>query len=825
MKRWKWWLPAVAFLGLLFWWVNQGLQGSLLILKNEDVITADDVWASNDRVFYKQGITIQAIESRRVRQIVTGSWTDPTCYLPLLTAHFHNSIASLSNQKFSSAWTGVSQHPFFLQIKPQLPIVAESFLGLLLFLLGVRGWREHRRKRAAPTDAAPDDLFLRLADFSDVESLFLSLYKKKLGAPVSAPAEIEKAPRKDGWPGKVLNLKVLHEGKWQSRRMSLAPIGEGTGSKSQCFYVIFDTHMVIKIPPAPITDFDEYIDRVQAETEIMQQLAPRVCVIPNLAVILSRIHSFPDAEEIPPSQLEDRYVRWLRKFPDNQRYLTIGGSFVFFMDLARYYFLSHVADGFHAVEAGLNEEVRADVEVLSDLALFEGKYGPRGAELWPALHKTYETFREHLEGALVQTEEQVSFSDWNKKELYLGLMAGRDANLANLKGSPQFKALLQDRLARADTGDAMLKQRYQQLMRHYTETRLFQRSRPLMGNMVTNLLNLLAWLDKKQISLRDLKPDNLLVAGNPDDYPHFMTAAKNFTIGLIDLETAVDLRSAEKGEIQQPQLGGTPLYCTPSHFFPNKLLKTLYTDLAPVYHLQDWYAMIAIIFSAITGDPLFKGTAYQIPMMMKAVMQTAARKGNLKKKFLHFSRQFQDNATVEAREKFKLHRNRLQSVRAHIPDKVKQRLLAHIKAEWRQSNHQLKKLLANQAAFKKDDVRRRLEKSSLEELQKLRAGYQKRAGGEKLVGQLNELIRLRQKIDTLSNSGRQLAGKFPKVSIDILLKRMFALVKTELLAGLDLPAAKPAQDLPGPEHASAEELESTNRVLGYSATIHLPSDG
>ena len=633
MKRWKWWLPTIAILGLLFWWATQGLQGSLLVLQNGDVITADEVWDSNDRVFYKQGITIQAIQRSRVRNIVTGSLTDPTCYQPLLAAHFNNSMAKLSGLNLPPAWAGVSQHPLFLQIKPHLPMVAGSFLGLLVFLMGVRGWRAHRRKKATPTDAATDDTFVRLADFSDVESLFLSLYKKRLGAPASAPTEIEKAPRKDGWPGQVLNLKVKHEGKWQSRRMSLAPIGEGTGSKSQCFYVIFDTHMVIKIPPAPITNFEEYIARVQAETEIMQRLAPRVCVIPNLAVILSRIHSFPDAEDIPPSQLEDRYVRWLRKFPDNQRYLTIGDSYVFCMDLARYYFLSLVVEGFPAVEAGLNEEVRADVEVLSDLALFEGKYGPRGGELWPALHKTYETFRDHLEGAIAQTAEQVSLSDWNIKEFYLGFMAGRDSSMADLKGSPQFEALLKERLSHVETADAMLKQRYQQMMRHYTETRLFQRSRPLMGNMVTNLLNLLDWLDEKKVSLRDLKPDNLLVAGNPDDYPHFLTTAKNFTIGLIDLETAVDLKSEENGEIQQPQLGGTPLYCTPSHFFPNKLLKKLYDDLPQVYLLQDWYAMIAIIFGAITGDPLFKGTAYQIPMMMRSVMQTAARKGNLKKSF------------------------------------------------------------------------------------------------------------------------------------------------------------------------------------------------
>ena len=216
MKRWKWWLLAVVFLGLLFGWAYQGLRASLVILRNGDTITADEVWSSNDRVFYKQGITIQEIESSRVRDFVTGSLTDPTCYQPLLSVHFHHTLTRLSSLSLPPAWAGALQHPLFLQIKPQLPIVAGGFLGLLLFLLGVRGWRAHRRKKDVPTDTTPDDMFVRLADFSDVESLFLSLYKKKLGAPASAPAEIEKAPRKDGWPGQVLNLKVLHEGKWQS---------------------------------------------------------------------------------------------------------------------------------------------------------------------------------------------------------------------------------------------------------------------------------------------------------------------------------------------------------------------------------------------------------------------------------------------------------------------------------------------------------------------------------------------------------------------------------------------------------------------------------
>ncbi|MCP3952326.1 MAG: hypothetical protein GY697_08940, partial [Desulfobacterales bacterium] len=429
-----------------------------------------------------------------------------------------------------------TQHPLFFQAKSHLPLIAGGFLGLLLLLMGIRGWRQYHRKKAVATGSPTGESFVHLANFSDVETLFLSLYKMKLGAPASAPAEIERRSKKGSEPGQVLNLKVLHEGKWQSRRMTLAPIGEGTGSKSQCFYVIFDTHMVIKIPPKPITDFEDYIARVQAETQIVERLAPKICVIPNLAVILRRIHAFPDDDSAAPKQLEDRYIRWLRKFPENQKFLSVGGSFVFFMDLSRYYFLSHVADSFHGMNAGLDEEIRADIDILSDYTLFEGKYGHRGGELWPALHKAYKSFHEELNGAIAQSGEPISLTDWNIKELYLASMAGRGPGLARLNVSAGFRSLLEKWLEQTAKSGTTLKQHYRQLLNHYTEKRLFNRNSPLMGGMVTNLLALLAWIDEKQIGLRDLKPDNLLVAGNPDDYPHFLTSVKKYAIGLIDLE-------------------------------------------------------------------------------------------------------------------------------------------------------------------------------------------------------------------------------------------------------------------------------------------------
>ncbi len=819
MQRSKLWLPTLAIVGLLAWWAIEGLQRSLLILNSGQILTVDEFHRVGDKVFYKDGISVKTVPSSQLERTVSGSLTDPTGYLPLLKVHYRNSTAKLSELKLPASWAGITRHPLFLQGRSHLPLIAGGFLALLLLLLGIRGWRQYHHKQATPSVDPTGQSFVHLADFSDVETLFLSLFKMKLGAPASAPAEIEKTPQKGSGPGQVLNLKVLHEDKWQSRRMTLTPIGEGTGSKSQCFYVIFDTHMVVKIPPTPITDFEDYIARVQAETQIMERLAPKICVIPNLAVILRRIHSFPDDDNIPPTQLEGRYVRWLRKFPENQRFLTVGGSFVFFMDLARYYFLSHVADSFHGRDAGLAEEIRTDIDILSNFSLFESKYGQRGGELWPAFHKTYESFHKELEGAIAQADEPISLSDWNIKELYLASMAGQDPELGKLNVPAGFRSLLGNWLAQTANSGTTLKQRYQQMLNHYTEQRLFSRNRPLMGGVVTNLLALLAWIDEKQIGLRDLKPDNLLVAGNPDDYPHFLTSAKEYAIGLIDLETAVDFGNEAPDEIPQPQLGGTPLYCTPSHFFPNTLLESLYNDLPLVIHLQDWYAMIAIIFEVVTGDKLFKGTAYQIPMMMKSVMETAAQKGDLKKRFLHFTRQFQDNAAVETKDKFKLYAERLRSVSAYLPEKIQQRLAQHNEDELRTSRQQLKQILDTRTAFNKGNNSKRLEKSSVADLKKLRADYKIRPGSETLVNQFDELIRMRQRVDTLAVIKHQLAGAFPKISVDRLLEMMFALVHSQLLSGIALPAPDPAQEIPALEFADEKEMEETFEVLSYSATV------
>jgi serine/threonine protein kinase len=99
---------------------------------------------------------------------------------------------------------------------------------------------------------------------------------------------------------------------------------------------------------------------------------------------------------------------------------------------------------------------------------------------------------------------------------------------------------------------------YRNTIKEYVHKIRFGQNKPQMAGIITNLLDLLAWLRTKQIAMRDLKPDNLLVAGDPSKYPLFLMNATDYELGIIDVETAVDFEKSKDRKVKQPLLGGTP---------------------------------------------------------------------------------------------------------------------------------------------------------------------------------------------------------------------------------------------------------------------------
>ena len=264
--------------GLVGWWTLVGLQKQIMFPFDGNPIIADDIWYVGDKIYYHRGGREEWVELTDVNEIVQGSLADPSCYRPLLTAHFLDTLKWLGSGPASLLW----------ELSGRIGARLAEITGVLIFgflaFVGIKWGRRIFVKKIKPDlkpEPVPGSHLPQLAGFIDVATLFLDLYRETIGAPPEAPVKIEPVEKSGSDNRSVYELKIKMGGNWRSRRMAIAAIGENTGSKSQCFYVIFDTHMVVKIPPVPITDFEDYIERIQAEAKIRRKLAPKEGVIPG----------------------------------------------------------------------------------------------------------------------------------------------------------------------------------------------------------------------------------------------------------------------------------------------------------------------------------------------------------------------------------------------------------------------------------------------------------------------------------------------------------------------------------------------------------------
>ncbi len=60
---------------------------------------------------------------------------------------------------------------------------------------------------------------------------------------------------------------------------------------------------------------------------------------------------------------------------------------------------------------------------------------------------------------------------------------------------------------------------YRKIIKGYIYGSSFEQNKPQMEAVTANLLDILAWFREKRVSMRDLKPDNLFVAGDPCKIP------------------------------------------------------------------------------------------------------------------------------------------------------------------------------------------------------------------------------------------------------------------------------------------------------------------
>ena len=192
---------------------------------------------------------------------------------------------------------------------------------------------------------------------------------------------------------------------------------------------------------------------------------------------------------------------------------------------------------------------------------------------------------------------------------------------------------------------------YRKIIRDYVYLSCFEQNSVQMKAISVNLLDILAWFRQKRVSMRDLKPDNLFVAGDSTRYPLFLRSDKEFSIGIIDVETAVDFEKSKYTKTKQPLLGGTPFYATPSHFIRNEVLDIEFGNIGKILHLQDWHATLVMIYKVVTGELLFEKTAKLFGTLRNSMIRANKPENFESNIFEEASRIFWHSAIVEFQAK------------------------------------------------------------------------------------------------------------------------------------------------------------------------------
>ncbi|MBI9084123.1 MAG: hypothetical protein JEZ11_11040 [Desulfobacterales bacterium] len=696
--------------------------------------------------------------------------------------------------------------------------------GFLVFLVLFAGSLLRRRKEPAALETmtgGPAAVKLkpvvqtpRLVGLADVERFFLNLYRRQIGASPGAPGRIEEIANPSGGKGRICQLSIKHNDEWRTRRMTLGPIGEGSGSRSQCFYAIFDTHMVIKIPPTPIRDFEDYVQRIQYESALVECLSPRECVIPSLSVILSRVHRFAGLVPVTAAALEAQYIDLLKTMPEYRDYLRIGGTFAFFMDLARHCFMSQALSELDDATTLLAATATADADPTGDCRGFETRYGGQNGWACFDLQKLCRRFEVDAR-SMVADGAGETVGPGRLREFFYQSAAGVGSEAVCQDLPPtaagNIVSLGQTLLAT----EPELQQAYATMAWAHADSKAFARNRPRMEALAVNLLELLAWLGKRGVAMRDLKPDNLLVAGNPDAYPLFLASADDFTLGLIDVETACDFGSMESGTGVQPQLGGTPGYATPAHFFPNRVLAAVHGDLGEVLHHQDWHAVAAIIFETATGKRLFGQTAGQIPRIMAALQKAVMERRSLVDLYRAVNGIFWKQAAEEFSRVTAAHSQRLEALRVQMPRFLIKAAGTAMGRARQRLDDRFGACLARRSEGLSLGDRQKLLACSADQLQRLQEKYRISGTGahHRIAAWFGDLAALKQAAEILDAA----MTPVPDASTAVSVRRLLALMHYATVGVMAADGPVAAEPSPLEEIPDVPEINPC-----HTATVQLP---
>ncbi|NNF98632.1 MAG: hypothetical protein HKM93_04585 [Desulfobacteraceae bacterium] len=614
-------------------------------------------------------------------------------------------------------------------------------------------------------------------------NLFLNIYKIQIGAPREAPARCILSRKAESATYEVYELQVKNKGEWSKRRMSIGPLGEDSGSTSKCFYVLYDTHMVVKIPHVPLTKFNIYIRFLIKQSRIKDLLQPTECIVPKVSVILEKIYKVTDSVPHSTGNVEKEYTRRLQSNHVFQNYLKIGETFVFFMDLAQHIFLSAVNRDIHNVKELILSEINDNFELLWDHQGFVGRYGLNSDKICSQLQHIYRDYDEKVRILLGRHDVPV-IHPFQIKKWFIDFLHQTPIPIDEKGLNPEGVSALNDFLASVMVKHKQSINQLNAIISGYAQRTAFERNRVKIKNLITKTLELLICLKDKQIALRDIKPDNLLVVGDPDNYPDFLKFNDQFSIGIIDVETAVSWHVAENEEINQPLLGGTPLYATPTHLMRNELLCEMYDDLAFVYQFQDWFACIGMIYKIITEENLFRNTASLFSGMVNLLQKSNFTEEKQVEVAKQASAIFWKKASGELRTEIGKTRDQLERITVDVPREIAGALVAYVSEIHSRILSKIKKKVDSQTVYKAANMQVELMEASSNNITRLKVVWESNLDLVKTKPQARKrAIRLLMDLETMKKEEeivrrilKGLNDRHPKIDARQLLETMFGIV-------------------------------------------------
>ena len=608
-----------------------------------------------------------------------------------------------------------------------------------------------------------------MSDKEQIIDFFLNLFKLQCKNPNPGSNALEYALLPSGpGPDEIYELRVRCGVEWKTRRMSICQLGDTVESKSTCFKVIYDDQLVIKIPPKPFTDFEKYLTYINNERHIVDQLTPSInCLSPSLSAILNMVPDLSSPSETDAGLLENKYIKLLTTHPRLQKHLKIGKGFVFFMSLSRRAFFNQVIEKIHDKTRAQNEMLK-NTSIFEDIYAFEALYGNQYDDVFFKINNLYHEYGKIIDILLPQHENYETVPDYKKQEWFYFKLAGEKLEIDKNELSDIFLEDLNQLL------DILMEEKeaaviqYRSISEKYINKKIFDNNRKNIEGLIVNTLILLYHLRNQHIAIRDLKPDNIFIAGNFDGADNFLNTPEAFSLGLIDLETAVHLQPDAPAEMKQPLLAGTFPFMTPHHLFKNKNLYKLFgKETYRVLYMQDWYAAIGIIFNVITGKTMFIKTAKLMQKIFEIKKKAITDKKSLTDTLKSVSWVFWSTAAMECHKKIKIHLNKFDDLDITLPEPVIEMLKDELKNEKSVIKKAIKVRINSKPYLKKHG--QKLYHASSDQVAKYRkkwenSTYQPQvpsANREKVISILKGMESLKIQTERHDSLSRQLESKMP----------------------------------------------------------------